>query len=222
MSYDMGCGQKLINKYLPDKFKNIMTKDTNIYLDIGSGGGKATIHHLNNFFGKDIEIILSDLHPRTEQWRKLNVQYINKSFNIYKDINYLKKKHNITMFGTLHHLTKKEINSLLIQIKRNKQNLFIVEPVSFSRIFQFLHILTIPIYIPILYTYIYIICSLKSNDLIINKIVNFIITPYILTIDHIIGASRRYNKTEIQKLSKNNNLTLYHHNDNFFDYYIIK
>ena len=61
MLYDMGYSQLYQTNTLPPQFTQLVVPTNNEYafLDIGSGGGQATVHHLRQFFGQDIKIILS-------------------------------------------------------------------------------------------------------------------------------------------------------------------
>jgi len=224
MLYDMSYSQLYFNNTLPSHFKNILQYKN--FLDIGSGGGKASIHHLQNFFGLNTKIILSDLYPKVEQWKLIhnpNISYISENVHVDTLQKYLLPGYNMSLFGSLHHMEESTIHSLCKICSDRDTCLFIVEPRRYPFYIQYLHILSLPIIGLILYTMISL-CScgniLKNNILLALK--RILTVPFFMTTDHIIGASRRYSLKEINDISYKNGLTVYHHCDLTFDYYIIK
>jgi hypothetical protein len=226
MLHDMSFSQTYI--YL-SKLPNSFTKQLkyNKFLDIGSGSGGATIHHLSNLFetGFVKSIILTDLYPKVEHWKKLQnnvINYISNPVNATDIYSILKEDFvnvNISLLGSLHHLNINSIKNLFNQIQNAKTSLFIIEPKRFSYILQILHILTMPIFGMIFYTF---TCIMGSG--ILNfpfDLYKIGIVPFYMTMDHIIGASRRYSICELQQLASQYQLKVYHHTDYIFDYYII-
>jgi hypothetical protein len=113
------------------------------------------------------------------------------------------------------------INNLFNIVHSNNTSLFIVEPRRFSTLIQYLQILLLPFFGLICYTLICLFGSFLIPRNIINNIIRLITVPFFMTFDHIIGASRRYTKNQIENIATNNNLKLYHYCDLTFDYYII-
>ena len=214
----------MYKRQLPQKFKDILPYKN--FLDIGSGGGKASIHHLQNFFGVNTKIILSDLYPKVEQWQQIrntNVSYISEKVTVDTVSQHIVSGYNMSLFGSLHHMDESTIHSLYKICSERDTCLFIVEPRRFPFFIQYLHIISLPFIGLVLYTMISICGSgniLKNNILLALK--RILTVPFFMTTDHIIGASRRYSLKEISDISYNYGLTVYHHYDLTFDYYIIK
>lgn len=223
MLYDMSYSQTYLNKKLPLSFIENL-KYTN-FLDIGSGGGIASIHHLHNIFGKNIKIILSDLYPKNKLWKKIktnNVSYISKPVDAtYNLSEYLPQNYNISLFGSLHHMDEETISSIFNQIVINNTSMFIVEPRRFPFIIQFLHIILLPFGL-IFYTIICLFGSMFHDTNIINSFIRILTVPFFMTFDHIVGATRRYSFNKIKTIANKYNLTSFHYYDNTFDYYIIR
>jgi hypothetical protein len=235
MLHDMSFSQQYMYlSILPDSF--IAHLKYNNFLDIGSGSGGATVHHFNHLFKPEFvkSIILTDLYPKLEHWKTLKninlpsstnsikIDYISDSVNaedIYTILKTLPNKNNVSLLGSLHHLNANFINKLFNQIQISNTSLFIIEPKRYSYFLQILHILTMPIFGMIFYTFICIIGSGTMNFP--YGLYRIGIVPFYMTLDHIIGASRRYSICELELFASQNNLTLYHHTDNIFDYYII-
>jgi hypothetical protein len=221
----------------------IHKKENNIkpihFIDIGSGGGTATIHLFCQFFEEGVvqNVILSDLHPKIEQWRTLtnhnknnpicksisNIDFISipvDADNIYSLLQSYKPTPNISFFGSLHHLEIDKIDNIFKQIYDAKTSLFIVEPRRFPPLIQFLHILFLPLFGMFFYTLISLFGSSIQN--MPFSIYRIFIVPFFMTLDHIIGASRRYCVDDLQYIAKEHNLEVSHHKDLIFDYYIIQ
>jgi len=222
MLYDMTRGQENINTTLPP---NQLQSKT--FLDIGSGGG-ASIHHLQNFFGKDTNIILSDLYPKPELWEKLktdHVSYIPVPIDATNIL--LSDRYAVSLFGSLHHMDPDTIHAILSNIRDGRPDytkppvsILVVEPRRFSRFLQFLHILLLPMFFPV-YFFICLTGSAMQSS-ILNNVVRILLVPFFMTMDHILGASRRYSYEEIQEIAKENGFSAIHYSDWIFDYYIIK
>ena len=268
MLYDMSYSQRYYSIKLPVEFSNLIDSE-GVFLDIGSGGGEASIFHLQNFFGENVKIILSDLHPKVELWNKLttkNISYIKEPVDATNLPNICVK--TMTCFGSLHHMDEKTIRLIFSQIREKNITMFIVEPRRFPNIIQFLHILTLPIFGFLSYNMISLFGSAitsdgltlsqnkkstfiqcpnghsindvisfgNSSDFIeqtpklgvcsskelIDGISRFLLVPFFMTWDHILGASRRYSLEEIENLVNEQGLKMVHHSDIVFNYYIIK
>ena len=233
MLHDMSFSQQYMYlSKLPDSF--IAHLKYNDFVDIGSGSGGATVHHFNNLFkpGFVKSIILTDLYPKLEHWKTLknsilvsstiSIDYISDPVNaehIYTILKSLPNKNNVSLLGSLHHLNANSIKKLFNQIQHSNTSLFIIEPKRYSYFLQILHILTMPIFGMIFYTFICIIGSGTMNFP--YGLYRIGLVPFYMTLDHIIGASRRYSICELESFASQNQLTLYHHTDNIFDYYII-
>lgn len=228
MLYDMSYTQKYYDITLPESFKEFINKES-IFLDIGSGAGVASVFHLQNFFGKNIKIILSDLYPKIELWKEItsvnaNVSYINKPVDATNLVNLSKtiKYDVVSCFGSLHHNDENTIKQILLQIKKEKKKLFIVEPRRFPHFLQFLHILTLPAFGFISYNLITLFGSAMVSDNLFNSITRFVCVPFFMTWDHILGASRRYNPEIIKMYGNEIGLKTIHYSDLVFDYYILE
>ena len=224
MLYDMSYTQLFMSNKIPEWFISKI-KYTNFF-DLGSGGGIASVHHLHKYFNKNIHIVLSDLYPKTKLWNKIqqkNISYIETPVNIDHLSNYLVKypKYSVSLFGSLHHMEPDDINKLFYTVHNNNTSLFIVEPRRFNTIIQYFQILLLPFVGLLFYTLICLFGSFLIPRNIINNIIRLITVPFFMTFDHIIGASRRYTKKQLEKIASNNNLNLYHYCDMTFDYYII-
>ena len=218
MLYDMSRGQENINTTLPP----YMQLKSKTFLDIGSGGGIASIHHLQNFFGKDTNIVLSDLYPKPELWDKLKTDHISYVSVPIDAKNIPRISHNaVSLFGSLHHMDPDTIRTILSNM-RHDTPLFIVEPRRFSRILQFLHILLLPILGFPVYFFICLTGSGIHSESIINNLVRILLVPFFMTMDHILGASRRYSYEEIKEMAEENGYSTIHYSDWIFDYYILK
>ena len=223
MLYDMSHSQTYFNNKIPIEFSNKIIKKQ--FIDLGSGGGLASVHHLKNFFGPDVKIILTDLYPKVELWAKLetdNIKYISEPVNNNNLKSYLKPDYNLSLFGSLHHMDINSVNSIFKQVAENNISLFIVEPRRFPKLIQFVHILTLPIFGLIIYTIICLSGSLLQSDNIFDAIQKVISIPFLMTVDHIIGASRRYSIDELNEIALVYSLNIEHYYDTTFDYYIIK
>ena len=223
MLYDMTRGQENIHTTLPP---NQLQSKT--FIDIGSGGG-ASIHHLQNFFGKDTNIVLSDLYPKPELWEKLktdHVSYISVPIDA-TNIPLLSDCYAVSLFGSLHHMDSDTIHAFLSNIRDGRPDhtkppisVLVVEPRRFSRFLQFLHILLLPLFFPV-YFFICLTGSAMQSS-ILNNLVRILLVPFFMTMDHILGASRRYSYEEITEIAKENGFSAIHYSDWIFDYYIIK
>ena len=224
MLYDMSYTQLYFKNKLPQSFTDILPYKN--FLDIGSGGGKASIHHLQNFFGVDTKIILSDLYPKVDQWqniRNTNISYISEKVDVNTISTHIVPGYSISLFGSLHHMEESSIYSLCKTCSDRDTCLFIVEPRRFPFLIQYLHIASLPIIGLILYT---IITTFGSGNISTTNpfiaLKRIVSVPFFMTTDHIIGASRRYSVKELETISVNSGLKMYHHSDLTFDYYIIK
>jgi len=231
MLYDMSYSQKYFPTNLPEEYKQYINKHST-FLDIGSGGGEASVFHLQNFFGKDVEIILSDLHPKNELWKNLttkNISYIRNPVDAthLTNLNTIKydvvslKYDVVSCFGSLHHMDENTIKQIFSQIRKNNKTMFIVEPRRFPNLLQFLHILTLPVFGFISYNWITLFGSALVSDNVINGIIRFLLVPFFMTWDHILGASRRYKLEEIELFGNEIGLKTVHYSDALFDYYIL-
>jgi hypothetical protein len=224
MLYDMSYSQKYKINKLPEDFIKLMDSDT--FLDIGSGGGEASIFHLQQIFGNNINIILSDLHPKINLWNNLvnnNITYIKTPVDATKlsEIFLSKNIKQLTCFGSLHHMDENTIQKIFYQLKNYNIKMFIVEPRRYPNIIQYLHILTLPFTGFILYNIISLYGSTIVADNPFNGVIRFLLVPFFMTFDHILGASRRYSLNEIISIEKNSKLETFHYSDLIFDYYII-
>lgn len=223
MLYDMSYIQKYYVLELPLLFKQI--SKNSVFLDIGSGAGEASSFHLQHFFGKDVKIILSDLHPKIELWKKLendNISYIKEPVDA-TDLSNIKEKYTIvSCFGSFHHMDEKTIQKIFFQIRKEKKQILIVEPRRFPNALQFLHILTLPMTGFVSYNLISLFGSAITNSDLLTGITRFLFVPFFMTWDHILGASRRYHPTEIQSLGNEMGLKMFHDSDLVFDYYILQ
>jgi 2-polyprenyl-3-methyl-5-hydroxy-6-metoxy-1,4-benzoquinol methylase len=223
MLYDMSYIQKYFTTNLPEESKKFIHKDS-IFLDIGSGGGDASIHHLQNFFGKDVQIILSDLHPKIDLWKEnttKNISYIKDPVDATNLTNLNYKYDVVSCFGSLHHMDETTIKQIFLQIRKNNKTMFIVEPRRFPTLLQFLHILTLPVVGFISYNLISLFGSTIVSENVAYSIPRFLLVPFFMTWDHILGASRRYKLEEIELFGSENGLKTIHYNDALFDYYIL-
>lgn len=230
MLYDMSKSQEHIRTIIPPAFIQMLESKT--FLDIGSGGGTASVHHLQRFFGPNINIILSDLYPKPELWEKIkteHVTYIGDPVDA-KNIPYtlLSDSHVISLFGSLHHMDKETIHTILSNVRDGRPDykkppipIFIIEPRRFSRFFQFLHILFLPIFGFPMYFLICLFGSGMNADSILNNFTRILLVPFFMTMDHILGASRRYSYEEINEMARENGFSVITHSDLIFDYYII-
>lgn len=231
MLYDMSKSQENIRTTIPSPFIQMLQSKT--FLDIGSGGGTASIHHLQNFFGKDVNIILSDLYPKPELWEKIkteHVTYISEPTDAKKiPYSLLSDSHAISLFGSLHHMDKETIHTILSNIRDGRPDytkspipIFIIEPTRFSRIIQFLHILLLPLFGFPMYFFICLFGGSGMNaESVLNNITRILFVPFFMTLDHILGASRRYSYEEINEMARENGFSTIKHSDMIFDYYII-
>jgi SAM-dependent methyltransferase len=224
MLYDMSYSQKYKTNKLPEDFVKLMDSDE--FLDIGSGGGEATIFHLHQIFGNNIKIVLSDLHPKIELWNELtnnNIRYIKTPVDATKlsEMSTSKLPKQISCFGSFHHMDEKTIMQIFDELKKNNMKMFIVEPRRYPDLIQYLHILTLPISGLISYSLISLYGSAIVADNPLNGIMRFLLVPFFMTLDHILGASRRYSLNEIESMAKNSGLKTFHYSDLMFDYYII-
>lgn len=225
MLYDMSYSQKIKMNKLPESFTQLMDSDE--FLDIGSGGGDASIFHLQQIFGKNVKIILSDLHPKIELWDKLitpNIDYIKTPFDATRlsEISFPNKKiKQISCFGSFHHMDENTIQKIFDQMQKKDIKILIVEPKRYSDIVQYLHILSLPIIGLLSYSIISLFGSaiVASNPL--NSISRLLMVPFFMTFDHILGASRRYSLQEIETMAKKSNLKTFHYSNMMFDYYIL-
>lgn len=79
-------------------------------------------------------IILSDLHPKLNQWSKLsnkNILYIGKPVDATHLFNLPDSVKTVTLFGSLHHMDPTTVKKIFAQIRENNMTLFIVEPRRF-------------------------------------------------------------------------------------------
>jgi len=221
MLYDMSYSQRHKTNNLPKQFIDIIDSEYT-FLDIGSGGGEATIYHLQEIFGKDIKIILSDLHPKINLWSRLenkNISYIREPVDATHLSNLPENVKIVSLFGSLHHMEPDTVGKVFEQIRKNNMTIFIVEPRRFCNVLQFLHILTLPLFGLVFYSVISLCGSAIVADNVFYGIMRFLLVPFFMTFDHILGASRRYSAEEIESMS--NGLKLYHYWDWTFDYYIL-
>ena len=231
MLYDMSQSQEYIRTQIPPPFIQLLQSKT--FLDIGSGGGTASTHHLQRFFGPNVKIILSDLYPKPELWERIKteqVTYIGEPVDA-KNIPYklLSDSHAISLFGSLHHMDKETILTILSNIRDGRPDytkppisIFIVEPRRFSRFFQFLHILFLPLFGFPMYFFICLFGGSGMNaDSFLNNFTRILLVPFFMTMDHILGASRRYSYEEINDMARENGFSTIKHSDMIFDYYII-
>lgn len=224
MLYDMSYTQKYFPTNLPVEYKQFINKES-IFLDIGSGGGEASLFHLQHFFGKDVKIILSDLHPKIELWKKFtegNISYIREPVDATNLSNIREKYTIVSCFGSFHHMDEKTIQKIFFQIRKEKKQIFIVEPRRFPNLLQFLHIITLPIFGFVSYNLITLFGSAITNSDLFTCITRFFFVPFFMTWDHILGASRRYHPNEIQTMGNEMGLKMFHHSDLVFDYYILE
>ena len=110
------------------------------------------------------------------------------------------KTHN-RLKDKVHTIPESSIYSLCKICNEHDTCLFIVEPRRFPFLIQYLHILSLPFIGLILYTIIAIFGSgniTNTNPLLgLKRIVS---VPFFMTMDHIIGASRRYSVKEIETI----------------------
>uniref|UniRef100_A0A6C0B2J5 Methyltransferase domain-containing protein n=1 Tax=viral metagenome TaxID=1070528 RepID=A0A6C0B2J5_9ZZZZ len=221
MLYDMSYSQRYQINTLPKQFTELIDSNS-MFLDIGSGGGEATVGHLHRFFGNDIKIILSDLHPKVNLWSKLsteNISYIREPVDATHLSNLPDSVKTVTLFGSLHHMDPTTVEKVFEQIRENNMTLFIVEPRRFCSMLQYLHILTLPVFGLIAYSIVSLGGSAIMADNPFYGLMRFLLVPFFMTFDHILGAARRYSVEEIESMS--NGLKLYHYWDWTFDYYIL-
>jgi len=225
MLYDMSYSQRRYSINSKPQFLNKIDPEST-FLDIGSGGGEASIFHLQFFFGKKVKIILSDLHPKIDLWEKLTtdtISYIKEPLDATNLTNIeMKNAQTMSCFGSLHHMEEDTILKIFSQIREKKMTFLIVEPRRFPNILQYLHILTLPVVGFLSYTMISLSGSVIVSDDVISGITRFLLVPFFMTWDHILGASRRYSLHEIESLGKKQGLETYHDSDMMFDYYIMK
>jgi hypothetical protein len=224
MLYDMGYSQLYQTNTLPREFTKHIDENST-FLDIGSGGGVATIHHLRQFFGYDVQIILSDLHPKVNLWTQLtdeNISYIREPVDATHLSNLPENVKVVSLFGSLHHMDPSTVEKVFDQIRQNNMTLFIVEPRRFCYILQFLHILTLPMFGLVFYSPISLGGSAIVADNPLYGLMRFLLVPFFMTFDHILGAARRYCIKEIQAIAHKNGLKSYHYYDWTFDYYILR
>jgi SAM-dependent methyltransferase len=225
MLYDMSYSQKYKINQLPENFTKLM--DSNEFLDIGSGGGEASIFHLQQIFGNNVKIVLSDLHPKIDLWNKVttqNITYIKTPFDATRlsEMSFSNKNiKQISCFGTFHHMDETTIQKIFNQLKQKDVKMLIVEPRRYPDAFQYIHILTLPITGFISYNIISLFGSTIVANNPINGILRFLMVPFVMTVDHILGASRRYSIDEIECMGKNSGLKTFHYSDLMFDYYIL-
>jgi len=224
MLYDMSYSQRYKTTQLPDSF--IEQIDTNyVFLDIGSGGGDATIYHLQDIFGEEVQIVLSDLHPKINLWNQLTnekISYIREPLNATNLTDIPTEIKIISCFGSLHHMDPATVEKIFHQIKVKEKIFFIIEPCRYCTILQYLHILTLPIFGFLFYT---IVCLFGSVMVALDPVsafLRFLLVPFFMTFDHILGASRRYSVERIRKIGSLSALKTYHHSDGVFDYYILR
>jgi len=227
MLYDMGYSQLYQTNTLPPQFTQLVVPSNNEYafLDIGSGGGQATVHHLRQFFGQDVKIVLSDLHPKINLWTKLsneNISYIREPVDATHLSNLPESTKIVSLFGSLHHMEPATIQKIFDQIRQNEMTLFIVEPRRFCNILQFFHILTLPVFGVVFYTIVSMFGSAIVADNPLYGISRLLLVPFFMTFDHILGASRRYYVDEIRFMGANSELETYHYYDLTFDYYVLR
>ena len=221
MLYDMSYSQRYQTNSLPKQFTDLIDSQS-MFLDIGSGGGQATVGHLRQFFGNDIRIILSDLHPKVNLWAKLsdeNISYIREPVDATHLSNLPDSVKTVTLFGSLHHMDPSTVKKIFEQIRENDITLFIVEPRRFCSILQYLHIFTLPVFGLITYSVISLGGSAIESDNPFYGLVRFLLVPFFMTFDHILGAARRYSAEEIESMSCG--LKVHHYWDWTFDYYIL-
>jgi len=224
MLYDMGYSQRYQTNTLPDEFTRLIDKNS-AFLDIGSGGGVATIHHLRHFFGDDTQIILSDLHPKVNLWYQItdeNISYIREPVDATHLSNLPEKIKVVSLFGSLHHMDPSTVEKVFDQIRKNNMTLFIVEPRRFCYLLQFFHILTLPVFGFVFYSVVSLAGSAIVADNPLYGLMRFLLVPFFMTFDHILGAARRYCIKEIQSMGRKNGLETYHYYDWTFDYYILR
>jgi hypothetical protein len=224
MLYDMGYSQLYQTNKLPREFTRYVDKN-GAFLDIGSGGGMATIHHLRQFFGDDVQIILSDLHPKVNLWTQVtdeNISYIREPVDATHLSNLPENVKLVSLFGSLHHMDPDTVQKVFAQIRQNNMTLFIVEPRRFCFLLQFLHILTLPVFGLVFYSIISLGGSAIVADNPLYGLVRFLLVPFFMTFDHILGAARRYCIKDIQSMGHKNDLEFYHYYDWTFDYYILR
>ena len=224
MLYDMSYSQKYFVTNLPEEYKQIINKNS-IFLDIGSGAGEASVFHLQNFFGKDVQIILSDLHPKIDLWKEnttKNISYIRNPVDATHLTNLNTIKYDVvSCFGSLHHMDENTIKQIFVQIRKNNKTMFIVEPRRFPNLLQFLHILTLPVFGFISYNFISLFGSTIVSENVAYSIPRFLLVPFFMTWDHILGASRRYKLAEIELFGNETGLKTNYYADALFDYYIL-
>ena len=224
MLYDMGYSQLYQTNTLPREFTKHIDENS-AFLDIGSGGGVATIHHLRHFFGDDVQIILSDLHPKVNLWSQLtdeNISYIREPVDATHLSNLPENVKVVSLFGSLHHMDPSTVEKVFDQIREHNMTLFIVEPRRFCLLLQFLHILTLPLFGFVFYSLISLGGSAIVADNPLYGLMRFLLVPFFMTFDHILGAARRYCIKDIHYMGQNNNLEIYHYYDWTFDYYILR
>jgi SAM-dependent methyltransferase len=224
MLYDMSYSQKCKINELPEDFTKLMDSDD--FLDIGSGGGEASIFHLQQMFGKDTKIVLSDLHPKPELWDKFispNIRYIKSPFDATRlyESTFVNNIKQISCFGSFHHMDESTIQKIFDQLQKKDVKMLIVEPRRYPDVIQYLHILTLPIIGLLSYSIISLFGSTIVAKNPLNGILRFLMVPFFMTTDHILGASRRYSLCEIENMGKKSRLQTFHHSDLMFDYYIL-
>jgi hypothetical protein len=87
---------------------------------------------------------------------------------------------------------------------------------------QFFHILTLPVFGFVFYSVVSLAGSAIVADNPLYGLMRFLLVPFFMTFDHILGAARRYCIKEIQSMGRKNGLETYHYYDWTFDYYILR
>jgi SAM-dependent methyltransferase len=224
MLYDMSYSQRHKTNNLPKQFIDIIDSEYT-FLDIGSGGGEATIYHLQEIFGKDIKIILSDLHPKINLWSRLenkNISYIREPVDATHLSNLPENVKIVSLFGSLHHMEPSTVQKIFGQIHKNNMTILIIEPRRYCYPLQFLHILTLPVFGLVFYSLVSLGGSAIVADNPFYGIMRFLLVPFFMTFDHILGAARRYSVENIQSMGHKNGLETHHYYDWTFDYYILR
>jgi hypothetical protein len=119
-------------------------------------------------------------------------------------------------------MDEKTIQKIFFQIRKEKKQILIVEPRRYPNVLQFLHILTLPVVGFVSYNLISLFGSTITNSDLLTGITRFLLVPFFMTWDHILGASRRYHPTEIKTMGNEMGLNMFHHSDLVFDYYILQ
>lgn len=223
MYYDMSYGYEIIVK---DKIPNEIKKNIgkNKFLTIGTGNGVSDVSTLKKIFGANTKIILSDLKPQVNYYKKLeteNITYINESVDINNIEKFIKNDYNLSLIGALHHLDKDHINSLFRILKKTNKKLFIIDPRKYNDFIHIIHLLTLPFFGIIVYSYITFFGSARSSNNILESIIKFLLVPFFMTLDNIIGGAKRYDSKEIIKYAREHNLNVHYHESFTQSYYII-